>query len=151
MDEMSDQLQNMAAAEAMGGATLRRVEWLTLVIGGIGAAWAGSRWGWRGALGLAIGAVLSTINFRWLKGSVQDFGRVAQPGMENAGVPKRAFFKFFGRFALLLGVVYVILTRTSLPGISVLAGLFASTAAVVVGLVFELLSSNVRTSPTKGS
>jgi hypothetical protein len=147
---VSEQPQGLAAAEALGGATLRRVEWLTLVIGGLGAAWAGWRWGWRGAVGLAIGAILSTINFRWLKGSVQEFGRAAAPqaGAEQVHVPKTAFFKFFGRFALLLGVVYVILTHTSLPGISVLAGLFASTAGVVVGLVFELFSSGARTSVT---
>jgi hypothetical protein len=44
----------------------------------------------------------------------------------------------------LLGVVYVILTRTSLPAVSVLAGLFASTAGVVIGLVFELVSTNTK-------
>jgi hypothetical protein len=143
---VSEEPQGMAAAEAMGGATLRRVEWLTLVIGGLGAAWAGWRWGWRGAVGLAIGAALSAINFRWLKGSVQEFGRAATPqtGSEQVRLPKGAFFKFFGRFALLLGIVYVILTRTSLPGISVLAGLFASTAGVIIGLVFELVSSGAR-------
>lgn len=141
----------MSANDALGGATLRRVEWLTILIGGLGVAWAGWRWGWRGSLGLGIGAALSGVNFRWLKGSVQAFGDAAsaqadpaQAGSPQAKAPKAAFFKFFGRFALLVGVVYVILTRTSLPSISVLAGLFASTAGVVVGLVFELVSSGFR-------
>ena len=63
------------ANEAFGSATVRRIEWFTLTIGGLGAAWAGWRWGWRGALGLALGAGLSWINFRWLKGSVHGFWR----------------------------------------------------------------------------
>jgi hypothetical protein len=136
----------MTANEAFGEATLRRIEWLTLALGGLGAAGAAWRWGWRGGAGLAAGAALSWVNFRWLKASVQAFGRAAtaQAGSPEVRVPKGAYLKFFGRFALLLAMVYVILTRSWLPVIPVLAGLFAAAAAVVVGLVYELLSSGVR-------
>ena len=157
------------ASEPFGSATLRRIEWLTLMMGGLGAVWAAWRWGWRGALGLVLGALLSWLNFRWLKGSVQAFGAAAlaqvetqaqsqvgsppgQPAVvQTAPVPRSAYFKFFGRFALLLGAVYVILTRTWFPPLSVLAGLFASAAGVVVGLVWELLSAGVRDSVRRGS
>jgi hypothetical protein len=133
-------------SEAFGGATLRRIEWLTLALGAAGSVAAGWRWGWRGAVGLAIGAILSWINFRWLKGSVLAFGRAAtsatavtaSESVQAARVPKSAYAKFFGRFALLLVAVYVILTHSVLPAISVLAGLFASAAAVVLGLMWEL-------------
>jgi ATP synthase I chain len=133
-------------SEPFGSATLRRIEWLTLALGALGAVWAGWRWGWRGSAGLAVGAVLSWLNFRWLKGSVQAFDRVAtaQAGSASVAVPKSAYFKFFGRFALLLGTVYVILTRSWVPTIPVFAGLFASSAAVVLALVYELLWSGVR-------
>jgi hypothetical protein len=152
------------ASEPFGTATLRRIEWLTLMMGGLGVAWASWRWGWRGALGLILGVLLSWVNFRWLKGSVRAFGdaAMAQSGSQSqpqaAGpstdqapapappVPRGAYFKFFGRFLLLLGAVYVILTRTWFPPLSVLAGLFASAAGVVVGLVWELLSSGARES-----
>jgi hypothetical protein len=109
------------AGEPFGTAALRRIEWLTLVLGGAGAAWAGWRWGWRGSAGLAIGALVSWINFRWLKGSVQAFGRsaTAQAGSQNVRVPVGAYIKFFARFALLLGILYVILTRSWLPGVRV--------------------------------
>lgn len=135
------------ASEAFGSAALRRIEWLTLALGAAGSVAAGWRWGWRGALGLATGAILSWINFRWLKGSVLAFGRAATvsaaPGdkVQTARVPKSAYFKFFGRFALLLIAVYVILTGRVLPAVTVLAGLFASAAAVVVSLLWELLAS----------
>lgn len=132
--------------EPFGSATLRRIEWLTLAVGGLGAAWAGWRWGWRGSLGLAVGVALSWINFRWLKGSVQAFGKAAtaQAGSQQVRVPVSAYFKFFGRFALLLGILYVILTRSWLPVIPALAGIFAAPAAVVLALVYELLSAGVQ-------
>lgn len=134
------------ASEPFGSATLRRIEWLTLALGGLAAAGAGWRWGWRGGVGLAIGAALSWVNFRWLKGSVQAFGSAAtaQAGSQNVRVPVSAYVKFFGRFALLLGTLYVILTRSWLPAIPVLAGIFAAPAAVVLALVYELLAGGVR-------
>ncbi|MGB6546662.1 MAG: ATP synthase subunit I [Candidatus Acidiferrales bacterium] len=136
------------ASEAFGTATLRRIEWLTLALGAVGAVAASWRWGWRGAVGLAIGAVLSWINFRWLKGSVLAFGRAAtvapatpSDSVQIVRVPKSAYAKFFGRFALLLIAVYVILTHSFLPAVSVLAGLFASAVAVVLGILWELTTS----------
>jgi len=143
--------------EPFGAATLRRIEWLTLALGGLGAVWAAWRWGWRGAVGLALGATLSWVNYRWLKGSVRAFAAAAVAQTEapaeaqRVRVPRGAYFKFFGRFALLLGAVYVILTRTWFPAISVLAGLFASAAGVIVGLLWEMLSSGVRGSVRRGS
>ena len=134
------------ASEPFGSAALRRIEWLTLALGGAGAAWAGWRWGWRGTVGLAGGAVISWVNFRWLKASVQAFGRAAtaQAGLSNVRVPLGAYIRFFGRFALLLGILYVILSRSWLPVMAVLAGLFASAAAVILALVYELVSGAVR-------
>jgi ATP synthase I subunit len=136
------------SSEPFGSAALRRVEWLTLVLGGLGGAWAGWRWGWQGSAGLAVGAVIAWVNFRWLKGSVQAFGRaaMAQAGSQNVRVPVAAYIRFFARFALLLGILYVILTRSWLPVIPVLAGLFASAAAVVLALVYELVSGGARQS-----
>jgi hypothetical protein len=134
------------ASEPFGTAALRRIEWLTLLLGGAGAAWGGWRWGWRGSAAVALGAGISWINFRWLKGSVQAFGTAAtaQAGSQQVRVPVLAYLKFFGRFALLLGTLYVILSRSWLPVVPVLAGIFAAPAAVVVALVYELLTSGMR-------
>jgi ATP synthase I chain len=134
------------ASEPFGTAALRRIEWLTLLLGGAGAAWGGWRWGWRGSAAVALGAGISWINFRWLKGSVQAFGTAAtaQAGSQQVRVPVLAYLKFFGRFALLLGTLYVILSRSWLPVVPVLAGIFAAPAAVVVALVYELLTSGKR-------
>jgi ascorbate-specific PTS system EIIC-type component UlaA len=139
------------AGEIFGDAILRRVEWLTLLLGAAGTIWADWRWGWRGALGLALGAILSWINFRWLKGGVRGFGGAAgdQAGSMPANVPWKAFAKFFGRFLLLLGAVYVILTYSSLLVVAVFTGLFASAAGVVLGLIYELVFSSVRQGASK--
>jgi ATP synthase I chain len=132
--------------EAFSDSTVRRVEWLTLALGGIGTIWAATRWGWKGAAGLAIGTALSWINFRWIKGSVRTVTRAATAEPETQRGPSRVstYLKFFLRFILLVGVVYVILTRTGLPAVPVLAGLFAAAAGVVVGLVYELLWFGLR-------
>ena len=160
---------SMIDPEAFGGATLRRIEWLTVAVGAAGSAWGVWRWGWRGGAGLALGAMLSWINFRWLKSSVQAFGKPAmplpaplagpvagpvawtvddsktsQPVVPSVRVPVRAYLKFFGRFALLLAAVYVILTRSWLPAVPVITGLFAAAAATVLGLVYEMAFGSVR-------
>ncbi len=160
----------MIDPQAFGGATLRRIEWLTIILGVIGVSWGAWHWGWRGGAGLGLGAALSWINFRWLKSSVQAFGSTAvshpvshaparpesadrspsEKSLSNeqvivsARVPVGAYLKFFGRFALLLGAVYVILTRSWLPAIPVVTGLFAAAAATVLGLIYELASGGVR-------
>jgi hypothetical protein len=141
------------ADEVFGTATLRRVEWLTLALGGLGAVWAALRWGWRGAAAVAVGTALSWLNFRWLKGGVHAFGKAAtvDPGSPAARVPASAYVKFIGRFGLLLVVVYVILARSWLPPVALFAGLFASAAGVVVALVYELMSSGVRQGAGGGS
>lgn len=132
--------------EPFGTAALRRIEWLTLLLGGAGAAWGGWRWGWRGSAAVVLGAGISWINFRWLKGSVQAFGAAAtaQAGSPQVRVPVLAYLKFFGRFALLLGALYVILSRSWLPAVPVLAGIFAAPAAVVLALVHEIVMSGAR-------
>jgi hypothetical protein len=110
--------------------------------------------GWRSALALLIGAALAWINFRWLKGGVAAISvRVAgvtssaaiDPGVSVLApkVPVAAFAKFIGRFALLLGVVYVILSRSLLPAMPLFAGLFTTVAAALVQMIF-LLGAGVR-------
>jgi hypothetical protein len=64
----------------------------------------------------------------------------AQAGSEHARVPPGVYMKFFAGFALLLLVVYVILSRSLLPMAAVLAGLFAVVAAIMIELLFELVS-----------
>ena len=119
----------------------RRVEYLTLGLGAAGTVLVAVRWGWRAAAGLALGAALSWLNYRWLRQGVGALARVAaaQADAPRVRVPKRIYVKFFGRVALLLVVVYVILSGSLLPGATVLAGLFAAVAAVMIELIYRLV------------
>jgi len=130
----------MADPDSFYRAAERRIEWLTLALGLAGAAFAGMRWGWGPGAGVALGAALTWLNFRWLKQGVGALVTLstAQAGSEQARVPRMVYLKFFGRFALLLLVVYVILSRSLLPVAAVLGGLFAVVAAVMIELIFEL-------------
>lgn len=131
----------MAESDSIYVAAEHRIEWMTLAFGLAGAALTLLRWGWRPGAGVALGAALAWLNFRWLKQGVTAIVKVstAQRNSEHARVPVSIYVKFFGRFALLLGVVYVILSRSLLPVAAVVGGLFAVVAAVMIELLWELL------------
>jgi hypothetical protein len=131
----------MAQPDSFYGAAEKRIEWLTLGLGAVAAVYASIRWEWRAGAGVALGALLMWLNFRWLKQGVGALVAVstAQAGSGHARVPIGVYLKFFGRFALLLGVVYVILSRSILPAAAVLGGLFSLVGAVMLEMIFELL------------
>jgi hypothetical protein len=131
----------MPESDAIYVAAERRIEWLTLAFGLAGAALVAVLWGWRAGAGVALGAILAWLNFRWLKQGVTALVNVsaAQSDAPGARVPRGTYVKFFGRFALLLLVVYVILSRSLLPAAAVFGGLFAVAAAVMIELMWELV------------
>ena len=131
----------MAESDSIYVAAEHRIEWMTLAFGLAGAVFVLVRWGWRPAAGVALGAALAWLNFRWLKQGVTALVKLstAQANSEHARVPMSVYAKFFGRFALLLVVVYVILSRSWLPVAAVLGGLFAVVASVMIELMWELV------------
>jgi hypothetical protein len=92
------------------------------------------------ALAVAVGAALSWLNFRWLKGGVDTIARfaVAQRGAEKVIVPRRIYFKFLGLFAVIILTAYAILKYFILPLPGVLAGFFAAVVAVLVEAIGQL-------------
>lgn len=131
----------MAESDSIYVAAEHRIEWMTIAFGLAGALFVFLRWGWRPGAGVALGAALAWLNFRWLKQGVTALVKIstAQANSERARVPVSVYAKFFGRFALLLVVVYVILSRSWLPVAAVLGGLFAVVAAVMIELMWELV------------
>lgn len=132
----------MAESDAFYVSAERRVEWFTALLGLAGAAIAYARWGWPAGAGVGLGAGLTWLNFRWLKLGVSALIKVSvsQPNTERVRIPMSVYVKFFGRYALLLVVVYVILSRSLLPLAAVIGGLFAAVAAVVLELIWELVT-----------
>lgn len=135
----------MAEGDSFYAAAERRVEWLTAALGAVGAAFAFVRWGWAWGAGVALGAAITWVNFRWLKLGVGALvnASVAQADAGRVRIPQGVYVKFFGRYALLLVVVYVILSRSLLPVAALIGGLFAAVAAVLLELVWELVTGKL--------
>jgi ATP synthase I chain len=120
----------------------RRIERLTIAIGAAGAACAAIFWRPAAGAGVAMGTLLSWINFRWMKQGIGSLTRLsaAQQGVEKPRVPKSTYLKFIGRYALLIAVAYVILHGFGSMAAGLLGGLFAAVAAVLaeaVALLFR--------------
>jgi ATP synthase I chain len=107
-------------------ARVMRTMLLVAMIGSLAALWRG----WTYGGGFALGAWLSWLNFRWLRGFIAGLG----PGGKPSG-----FMLFFGlRYLLLACAAYVILKYSKLSLPAMLAGLLVSLAAVVIEILIEL-------------
>lgn len=116
----------------------RIMRWMLLMMsaGGVAATVYG---GWRWGLGYLLGATASYLNFHWLKQLVNSLGEAA------AGRPPRARVAVvLGLRSLLLGMAgYVILNYSTLSLTAALTGLFVSTAAVILEMLFELIYAGI--------
>ena len=111
----------------------RRIEWLTASLGGIVSLTLLIAIGWRVGAGFGVGALLSFLNFRWIKEMVD---ALVHAGRER--ISRWTYVKIFLRYALLGVTLYAIFARSFLPWQAVLAGLFVLVASVMLDLVVEL-------------
>ena len=135
----------MTGGEEASDDLLHNVVYWSIAFGAIGAIYAGLRWGWIEAGGVAAGVGLSLLNFRWLKQGVSALisASVAQAGAEKVRVPRTIYLKLLARFVLLLFVIYVILWRFRVVALAVIAGFFALVAGVVAAMISHLIQ-NIR-------
>lgn len=134
----------MAANESYYAVAERRIEYVTLAIGAVAAVAAVVFWNVRAGAGLAVGAILGWLNYRWLKQGVGALTALAkaQQGAAKVRVPRSVYFKFIGRYVLLILVAYVILTRLRVPVESLLAGFGALVIAVLGEIIWQLFGTN---------
>jgi ATP synthase I chain len=134
----------VAANEAYYAAAERRIEYITLGIGAAGTIGALVFWTIRAGAGVAVGAVLAWLNYRWLKQGIGALAGLAkaQEGAAKVRVPRSVYFKFMGRYVLLIVVAYVILTRFNVPAASLFAGFGALVLAVLGEIVWQLFGTN---------
>jgi hypothetical protein len=114
-----------------------------LLAGGGGTAAAAIFAGAAAAFGVALGAALAWINFRWLKqglGALEQVSR-SQAGAARVRIPKPVLMRFFARTALILVVLYVSLAYSLLPAWALLAGLFTLVVAVIVESVYQVAAA----------
>jgi len=134
-------MEPKAADPSTGAVTERRISWLTLFMGMLAglivAVLYNKLWG----AGLAIGATLSWLNFRWLKRGLDALVAVstAQAGSEKARVPIGTYFRMLFRYGLLAAAVYVIFDLLKVPLLSMVLGLCALGAATIAASVYEIL------------
>jgi len=134
----------VAANDSYYAAAERRIEYVTLAIGAAATIAALVVWSAYAAAGIAVGAVLGWLNYRWLKQGVGALAGLAkaQQGAEKVRVPRSVYFKFIGRYVLLIVVAYVILTRLKVPVESLLAGFGALVVAVLGEIIWQLFGTN---------
>jgi hypothetical protein len=93
---------------------------------------------WRGprmATGFLAGTILSMINLRWWTGLANALG-------PSGKAPRRGSAVLLGLRYLLVGAaVYVIVKILEIAVLPVLAGLLVSVAAVLIEILYELISS----------
>jgi hypothetical protein len=130
-------------AAIVGSRTEARISGLTIIFGAAGvivAAASGSR-AW--ASGLAVGAVLAWLNFRWLGRAVDALvaASISQQGHEKPQIPWWTYPLAMFRYALIGLSVYVIFIYRNIPPASMIVGLCALAAAAIVASVWEILTS----------
>lgn len=107
------------------------------VIGAIATLVAWVVFGWKLAIGMALGCMISWANFYWLKQAVGALAdRVTSSGGQQSG--RGVVVRFLLRYALIALAAYGIFTvsRDSLYGL--LGGLFLTVAAILCEAVYEL-------------
>jgi|SRR5580692_571648 hypothetical protein len=130
-------------APFLGERTILRVAVLTPVLGITASlvAVALHRWDW--AEGLLLGAGLGWLNFHWLKRGVEAItsAAAAQAGVEKPRGASATYLAAAFRYVLIGLSVYVIFKYLHVPLASIVLGLCALAAAIIVASVWEVLQS----------
>lgn len=118
----------------------RQIEYITAAVGVAGTIAALIFWGRKPAAGVAAGAAISWLNYRWMRLGVATMARItrAQTGGGHVRVSVGTYVRAIGRYALLLAGAYVMLHVLKLPVISLLAGFSAALIGVLVEATRQL-------------
>jgi hypothetical protein len=122
----------------------KRVQWLTIVLGFAAALAVGLRKSHGAGYGIALGAVLAWLNYRWLDQGLSAFvtGSAAQKGLPKPQVPLSTYFKFGGRYLLIGLALYGIVEFLAVPALWLIVGLMALGLAVTVEGLYEVISGS---------
>src|SRR6266852_8083950 len=126
-----------------GSRTEIRISWLTIGFGAIAVAVAALSGHRAWASGLAVGAVLGWLNFRWLGRGLDALvlAATAQHGHEKPLVPWWTYMLAVFRYALIGLTVYVIFKYRNIPLASMILGMCALAAAAIAASVWEIISA----------
>src|SRR4051794_39622505 len=122
--------------------SVRQLYILTMAVGILGAIAFLIPYGFRPALAFLLGAAVSLGNlwlFSWLARAIEPGARQQKPWEAGA---------FIGRYLILFTFGYVIVKSLGVSPLPVVLGLFASTAAVLLSSMLELVGSALRSRRT---
>lgn len=114
-----------------------------LVLGVAGGITSEIFFGWRIALGVALGATIAYLNFHWLKKVVAGLAELtigSGTPASSRGVVHRFLLRYF--LMALVAFVILIVSRESLYGL--FAGLFLPVAAILCETAYEAYAALVR-------
>lgn len=129
-----------ANSAVVGGSTVRRIGWLTLVIGfaaALGTQVVSRQWRW--AVGLAIGTVLGWLNFRMLRRGAEILLRTGRTP-EPARKPRMPVLGAILRYGLIGLSVYVSFEYLHVPLVSLMTGLCAFGLATIAASIWATLN-----------
>jgi len=122
----------------------RRIQWLTIVLGFLGAAAIAFAISARTGAGVAIGTLLAWLNYRWLDRGlgVLVSAATAQEGSPQPRVPMGVYVRFAGRYVLIGVLVYVTVSILHVPLLAVVGGLLALGAGAMAESLYELFAGS---------
>jgi hypothetical protein len=112
-----------------------RILRILMVVSAVGTCVTWAIGGWKVGAGFALGAVISSLNFYWLHKLVDNLGG----SLGGNARPRYRTILLGFRYLILGGAAYVILRVSPISMTAVLTGLFVSTAAVFVEVIFEIV------------
>jgi hypothetical protein len=138
------------STEAFLSGAYRRILWITLALSVVATVAAVVLVDWRSGLGLAIGALVASLNFVWLHHGAEMLIQRMIEAQQAVGPAKRAPSKlrlllaFAARYALVMAVAYVILRGYPQVRLAFIVGL----ACPVIAAMGEGLYEAVRPQQT---
>jgi small-conductance mechanosensitive channel len=123
--------------ESFYSGSLDRIRRFMLVVAVAATAVALVWFGWRQALGLALGCAIAYLNFHWLKRVVSGMAdRITHTGKQQAG--QGIVLRFLLRYVLMGLAAYAILSVSPASLYGLLTGLFLPVAAIACEASYEV-------------
>lgn len=131
------------ASERFYSGALDRIKRFMIALAVLFSAVGWVHYGWRAALGFAVGCAVSCLNFYWLKRVVSTMAdRIARTGRSESG--RGIVARFLLRYLVMGAAAYAIVSVSPASLYGLLAGLFLPVAAIACEAAYEVYMAIAR-------